>query len=554
MIEITISLFFFIIINFFSGIFALKFVLGLQLNEFTFSEKGLVGIVFLIFISFLFHFFLPLNEIVNLIIFILIFIFSFSCLETKKIFESKFFLLIFSFCFILTLLMTFKLKPHEDYGFYHLPYIINIISDKIIFGLSNIQPHYAWNSSWLNYSALYNLYFFNSKTIFLSNSVLIFYIIFFFIEKIIYKKKILTLSDLYIFCLACYVIIKFCRITEHGFDFPANIFLLLSFYFFIRFFEEPKRISYNLTLILLFSSICFTIKVSTFVGPFIFILTLYFYFFYYNRSTKNILRLLGFVSALYFFWFIQQIIYTSCFFPFFKFTCISTLSWSSNITDLISGNIGAFNKSITQYIGNLTAEEYVKNYNWVSTWAIRNKIEFLEHLVAYCIPVILFFIINKKKFIIKVKKNYLNTNVLNSFYILLILNVFGFVVWFHMSPVIRFGIPYLFFLIFFITIFPFILKKSLGKIFFYNFKLILILSLLFNFSKNLDRIIKKNQKTYWPILQEVKFNSFKKNGYTVNTPLKPGSTCWAIPYICFANLNKNIEIKNNKGYLFVLKK
>ena len=40
--------------------------------------------------------------------------------------------------------MTIKYKPHEDFGFYHLPYIINLISEKVIFGMSIIQPQFAF--------------------------------------------------------------------------------------------------------------------------------------------------------------------------------------------------------------------------------------------------------------------------------------------------------------------------------------------------------------------------------------------------------------------------
>ena len=35
--------------------------------------------------------------------------------------------------------MFIKYKPNEDFGYYHLPYITNLINQKIIFGLSNLQ-------------------------------------------------------------------------------------------------------------------------------------------------------------------------------------------------------------------------------------------------------------------------------------------------------------------------------------------------------------------------------------------------------------------------------
>ena len=43
-------------------------------------------------------------------------------------------------------------NPNEDFGYYHLPYIINLNSEKIIFGLSNLQLNQGWNSSLHNCS------------------------------------------------------------------------------------------------------------------------------------------------------------------------------------------------------------------------------------------------------------------------------------------------------------------------------------------------------------------------------------------------------------------
>ena len=64
----------------------------------------------------------------------------------KKINFKKFDSIILSVSILIVLIMTIGYKPN-DYGYYHLPYIINMISDKIIFGLSNIQVNFAWNSS-----------------------------------------------------------------------------------------------------------------------------------------------------------------------------------------------------------------------------------------------------------------------------------------------------------------------------------------------------------------------------------------------------------------------
>ena len=49
-------------------------------------------------------------------------------------------------------------------------------------------------------------------------------------------------------------------------------------------------------------------------------------------------------------------------------------------------------KSFGQYSGNLSVEEYVKNFNWVSTWLNRNFIEFSEHAIAILIPMLILVI------------------------------------------------------------------------------------------------------------------------------------------------------------------
>ena len=61
------------------------------------------------------------------------------------------------------------------------------------------------------------------------------------------------------------MIIKFSRISAHGFDFPINIYTLLSLYYFIKNFEEnTSKINRYFVLILCFSLFAITIKLSAF--------------------------------------------------------------------------------------------------------------------------------------------------------------------------------------------------------------------------------------------------------------------------------------------------
>ena len=181
MFELLIFFLLSILITLFSGTLASNILFKKKSNLLSLGEIGLIGITFYTFLSFLIHFFFPLNTTVNFIIAfsLLISFFLFNNFKSikKSLSEEKVFIFI---SFLIVLIMTIKYKPNEDYGFYHLPYIINLISEKIIFGLSNIQPQFAWNSSWLNFSSLFNLPLMELKGILLSNSILYFFLLIFF--------------------------------------------------------------------------------------------------------------------------------------------------------------------------------------------------------------------------------------------------------------------------------------------------------------------------------------------------------------------------------------
>ena len=80
-------------------------------------------------------------------------------------------------------------KYHEDFGYYHLPYAIGLIEEKIIFGFSNIDQSYVYNSIWLN---LYSIFFLNDKNFnFLTLPSFLLYLTFiiFTLNQINFKKK-----------------------------------------------------------------------------------------------------------------------------------------------------------------------------------------------------------------------------------------------------------------------------------------------------------------------------------------------------------------------------
>ena len=192
------------------------------------------------------HFFFKINLFLSLIIFalgLLIFFYNnkiklFSFLKVKNI----------HYVVIILLLIPIYLsqKYHEDFGYYHLPYAIGLIEEKIIFGFANIDKPYVYNSIWLN---LYSIFFLSDKNFnFLTLPTFLLFLNFitFSISQVISKNKVEN-SDYFLIITLFYFILKFTRISEFGFDLPAIIFSILSIYYFIKFseanfFEEKKNI------------------------------------------------------------------------------------------------------------------------------------------------------------------------------------------------------------------------------------------------------------------------------------------------------------------------
>ena len=65
----------------------------------------------------------------------------------------------------------------------------------------------------------------------------------------------------------------------------------------------------------------------------------------------------------------------------------------------------------------------------------------------------------------------------------------------------------------------------------------IILALIFNLGKNLNRLLKSKNFSYWPILLEVPYDKKKIGEFYVHFPNSTQNYhklkyCWNIPYIC----------------------
>ena len=156
-----------------------------------------LGLIIITFIITLFHFFYKISIIFSFSIFIfgLIIFFYKKKFNFLQLFEKK---NIFGFVIIfLYIPMFISQKYHEDFGYYHLPYALGFLEQKIVFGYANIDKSYVYNSIWLN---LYSIFFLNGKNFnFLTfpSYLLFLSFILFSINQII-SKKVILISDYYL--------------------------------------------------------------------------------------------------------------------------------------------------------------------------------------------------------------------------------------------------------------------------------------------------------------------------------------------------------------------
>ena len=537
----------------------------LNLKNFYFGLSGIVGLFFYAFVITFLHFFIAISSILNLIILLFgLFIFFFNDQKIKfKKFKFSFENFLIIFFIIVIFFMFYAYKPHEDFGYYHLPYIKAFLSQKIIFGFINILEPYLWNSIFLNLSSVFIIPYFDLKGIFLAPLIFYFFFILILFNEIfinIKNKKYFYPSTIFSLIILFYFLLKFARVAEFGVDIPSHILALLVILYFIKFFEiknitTPERYNY-VVLIFLLSIFSLTIKISNISIIILSFSILFLNFKYLNF--KEILFPTTIILLFAFSWLVQQFIYSGCFLFPLNFTCFDTI-WSSktNIKNILL-SLEITNKSFGVYNGALSGSEYIQNFNWFQNWFARNKIEFLEHLGTLIVaPLFLSFItLYKKDF----KINIFNIKSKIFYNSIILFIIISFIIWISKSPVARFAIPF-FIVAFFYLIYFYINKKIYLR---FNYKTVLItifICLTINLSKNTLRVFKKdNIDNFWPIINENKFITINKitNDLSQNRPDSKlnsghqGILCWNIDFIC-SYKNDKLKHKFYNNYLIIEK-
>jgi len=535
-------------------------IIGNSQYELSLGEIGFLGFFFISFISLFFHFFIPLNTNFNTLLYILgIF---FLIIETKnknikilKNFKHYKFLLII---LIVSLIMFIDYKPNEDFGYYHLPYITNLIHEKIIFGLSNLQLNQGWNSIWLNIKSTYHIKYLKFDGVFFSN------VVFYLFSSLIlfeinFKNRNINKS-IFVFTFTLFFLIflnlKFSRLNTYGLDVPSNYMVIYTCVLFFLYFcrdsevEEKFNIFEYLVLFCLFSVSFRIINILTLILPLII-------FIIEKITLKKIFKSkIILISVLFFILFLsQQIIYTGCLLIPNKLTCVDSLLWfDPNIIEYFDTDTSKVNKSFQSYTGQLSRDEYLSNFSWVNNWYDRHKIEIFEHIGTFLSPIILYILMLSTRNKVIEKFSYISTN--NYILIFLLTALF---IWFLKAPVIRFGTIYIQ-----ASILILILILFKNKLLFLPHKNIIILlisiSLIGNLIKNTNRLflgIKNNQII--PKIPKINYHSNNifdiKLNYPISNPkIAKSELCWNVPTLCRMGGFNDLDIFRLNNYLFIKKK
>ena len=504
----------------------------------------IISFPLIFFVTTILHLFIKLHPNINLsIIMVGFFIYIFNLKKKEN-------LLFLFLILIVTSIQFIGHEVNEDFGYYHLPYVINFVSDKLILGLYHLSMVQGYNSAWLNVSSLFYLPLVLDKSVHFVNLVIFLSLFIYYVNFLLNKKNLYNfpLSSLYAILGLFFFIIKNSRLNTFGVDVPGHIYASLVFFLFLNFYEKKdfnfrKNTFY---LISIFSVFCILIKLSyipLIIFPLICLLI--------EKKILN-MKITIIILSLSVPWVLQQIAYTSCIIFPLDFTCIKLLPWySKSFINDAAFSLEYINKSYWVYEGPLSEKEYVESFNWFKTWFLRNLIELSENLSVYIFPLILLSILNFKG--IKKKEQ----NIKNEIFIILALPIIiGFAIWFLKAPVVRYGIFYLNTIIF--LIFLFIFREKL--LFYLNKKFILILliiSLTFNVIKNINRIseVKNYEEFPFPALKKIFYSTKIINDINFHTPISQNDpqsgVCWNTPIYCRAGNYDGLNISMKKGYLII---
>ena len=517
---------------------------------------GFYGLFSLTFISIFSSLFFSHNFTHNLLLhFFGILSFLIIQIENKKEFLKNIF-----YISIFTILAILISKTHDDFSYYHLPFVKYLTEHKVIFGMGNLLHGYKLLSSlfFLNstfylpyikyfsfhFSALYFLIFFN----------------FFLFKEIFSRNSNEILKYLWLFALIFFNL-SFNRIAEYGTDKVGQLLIVLLVIKTLQItcFEKRETSLQNILLIIPLIAFCMTLK--TYFLPYILIgLTIFFFNSKILKTLKFIFfskSFLIFASTL-FIYFAHHFISTGCLISPISFTCFGDyLNWAldKDHYQRLANWLEQWSKAGAG--PNFRVENpltYIQNFNWVSRWFEYYFMEKVKDQLLILITTFLVTFLIFKKFNIKSETSNISKEFL--FFYLIIMVIFF--IWFTNHPQLRYGGYSILFLIISIPLALLFDKFESKKFFTKKFKFIVIIIIIIFNLKNIDRINNEIQRTdhykfdnfpFFSIIEKEFVSETTSSGLII---YKTQGHCWNTPSPCVQSMEKlKLNSIKKNGYFFI---
>ena len=483
MILISFNFFLFLALIFLHGYIFQKKIIKIN-NKKNFYEICLIGLIITLISSQAINFFFPLNNYILYLNIIILLIYIFLTKE-NFIKNIKFDLYVFLICLVIIFLNIYGSGFSDDLDHYHYGFILNANNGNFIWGNSFLNLLYGTSPVWLTLQSYLNFDFSRLQDIHVTNGLIFFLILGLFISEIRSKKNLFFYKP-YLFLVLIFLLLKYTRLKEFGIDKPATILFCFMIYYYLKYFLnfDKDNLLPNFIILFLISISIVLIKITYLPVLFLpFIILAKYRSELIKKDTRYFFLLIPFLILIF-----KNILGTGCIIYPIESSCISYISWANNSgAGELSILAETFNKSWSNYKGDLSEINYIKNFNWLSTWFDRSKIEILEFTLTILLVIfitLISFKLNFKNYIINNKKLKL------FFYFLMFLIITSICFFFVKNPVLRMNHPTLI-SIMTLSLILFCesnLKKNNINVIYVFF----VLAVSFNLIKNIDRIVDKN--------------------------------------------------------------
>ena len=354
------------------GIITSKF---LNINNFCFGALGLLGITFLALISYFSSILFVHDYLFNVVILFLGL--SFFFLNIKNFKKIKKELTIYIFFFTSLLIFITVGKNHDDFAYYHFPYISVLNEFTHPIGLGQLNNGFRSPSSIFFLNSMFYLPKISHYIVHLAPAFIIGFSNIFFYKLVIDEKffknfKFLNFLALFSFC---FINIFFYRLAEHGTDRSGMIIIIISIIVLFQIINHKKIFNINIYNLLKFFSIliCFAATIK----PFYLIYFLLFLPIVYFRHCRELFITLFFSKSFFycilliFFTFFFTFLNTGCLIFPVTFTCFENLNWSigsNQVSDVkIWFELWAKAGATPNYVVD-DRLQYISDFNWFKNW------------------------------------------------------------------------------------------------------------------------------------------------------------------------------------------